>query len=114
LAIHPVRQDTRKGAERLETELGAEPWSFIEGGSRDWAKLPIPEGPLTGGIDGGYVRSGKAKPKPFEGIGGQSILAFTRDDEEESAPSSKRFGFEQTEAPKSKRRLYEVLTSPGF
>jgi hypothetical protein len=115
LAINTVRHDTLKVAERLEAEMGEEQWSFIDGCPRDWAKLPIPDGPITVGIDGGYVRSWEAKKKHFEVIVGKSTLAFKRDDEEEKpTPSSKRFGFVQTEDTKSKRRLYEVLTSQGF
>ena len=114
LAINTVRHDTLKVAKRLESELGEEQWSFIEGCPRDWAALPMPNGPITVGIDGGYVRSWEAKKKNFEVIVGKSTLAFKRDDEDEATPSSKRFGFVQTEDTKSKRRLYEVLTSQGF
>ena len=114
LAINTVRHDTLKVAKRLEAELGEEQWSFITGCPRDWAALPIPDGPITVGIDGGYVRDWDVKKRNFEVIVGKSILAFKRDDEDEATPSSKRFGFVQTEDPKSKRRLYEVLTSQGF
>jgi len=116
LAINTVRHDTLKVAERLESELGEEQWTFIEGAPRDWAALPIPDGLITVGIDGGYVRSWEAKKKNFEVIVGKSTLAFKRDDEdaEVAAPSSKRFGCVQTEDTKSKRRLFEVLTSQGF
>jgi hypothetical protein len=115
LAINTVRHDTLKVAERLEAELGEERWSFIAGCPRDWAKLPIPDGPITVGIDGGYVRSWEAKKTNFEVIVGKSTLAFKRDEDEEAAtPSSKRFGFVQTEDTKSKRRLYDVLTLQGF
>jgi hypothetical protein len=81
---------------------------------QDWAALPIPDGPLTVGIDGGYIRSWEAKKKNFEVIVGKSTLAFKRDDEDEATPSSKRLGFVLTEDIKSKRRLYEVLISQGF
>jgi hypothetical protein len=109
-----VRHDTLKVAKRLEAELGEERWSFIEGCPRDWAELPIPDGPITVGIDGGYVRDWDAKKRNFEVIVGKSTLAFKRNEEDEPTPSSKRFGFVQTEDTKSKRRLYEVLTSQGF
>jgi hypothetical protein len=46
---------------------------------------------MTVGIDGGYVRDWDEKQRQFEVIVGKSILAFTRDDEEE-VPSSKCFG----------------------
>jgi hypothetical protein len=114
LAINTVRHDALKVAERLEAELGEERWSFIEGCPRDWAELPIPDGPITVGIDGGYIRDWEAKKRNFEVIVGKRTLAYKRDDEDESTPSSKRFGFVQTEDTKSKRRLHEVLTSQGF
>ena len=44
-------------AERLEEELGDEQVSFIAGCPRDWGELPTPDGPLTVGIDGGYVKA---------------------------------------------------------
>jgi hypothetical protein len=113
LDVKTVRHDTLKVAERCEAELGEEQWSFIEGCPRDWGHLPIPDGPITVGIDGGYVRDWEAKKRNFEVIVGKSTLAFTRDDEEET-PSSKRFGFVQTFDPKPKRRLYELLNSQGF
>jgi hypothetical protein len=114
LAINTVRHDTLKVAERLEAELGEEQWSFIDGSPRDWAKLPIPDGPITVRLDGVYVRSWEAKKKNSEVIVGKRTLAFKRDDEKEATPSSKRFGFVQTGDTQSKRRLYEVLTSQGF
>jgi hypothetical protein len=108
-----VRHDTLKVAERCEAELGEEQGSFIEGCPRDWGNLPIPDGPITVGIDGGYVRDWEAKKHNFEVIVGKSTLAFKRDEEDET-PSSKRFGFVQTLDTKSKRRLYEVLKSQGM
>jgi len=113
LDVKTVRHDTLKVAERCEAELGEEQWSFIEGCPRDWDALPIPDGPLTVGIDGGYVRDWDAKKHNFEVIVGKSTLAFKRDEEEEH-PSSKRFGFVQTLDTKAKRRLYEVLQSQGM
>ena len=113
LDVKTVRYDTLKVAERCEAELGEEQGSFIDGCPRDWGNLPIPDGPITVGIDGGYVRDWEAKKHHFEVIVGKSTLAFTRDEDEET-PSSKRFGFVQTVDTKSKRRLYEVLQSQGF
>jgi hypothetical protein len=113
LDVKTVRHDTLKVAERCEAELGEEQWSFIEDCPRDWGALPIPDGPLTVGIDGGYVRDWDAKKHNFEVIVGKSMLAFKRDEEEEH-PSSKRFGFVQTLDTKAKRRLYEVLQSQGM
>jgi hypothetical protein len=108
-----VQNHTHKVAERCEAELGEEQWSFIAGCRRDWGNLPIPDGPLTVGIDGGYVRDWAEKQRQFEVSVGKSILAFTREDAED-VPSSKCLGFVQTYDQKPKRRLFEVLTSQGF
>jgi hypothetical protein len=113
LDVKTVRHDTLKVAARCEAGLGEERWSFIDGCPRDWGNLPIPDGPITVGIDGGYVRDWEAKKRNFEVIVGKSTLAFKRD-EEEDKPSSKRFGFVQTLDQKPKRRLYEVLQSQGM
>jgi hypothetical protein len=87
--------------------------SFIGGCPHDWSTLPILDGPLTVGIDGGYGRDWDEKKRPFEVIVGKSILAFKRDDAEDIA-SSKCFGFVQTFDPKPKRCLYEVRKSQGL
>ena len=113
LDVKTVRHDALKVAERCEAELGEEHWSFIDGCPRDWGNLPSPDGPITVGIDGGYVRDWEAKKHHFEVIVGKSTLAFKRDEDEET-PSSKRFGFVQTVDTKPKRRLYEVLKSQGM
>jgi hypothetical protein len=99
-------------AQRCEDELGEEQWAFVEGCPADWETWPIPDGPITVGIDGGYVRNWEEKQQHFEVIVGKSILAFRRDDEED-LPSSKCFGFVQTLDTKPKRRLFEVLKSLG-
>ena len=113
LDVKTVRHDTLKVAERLEAELGEEQWSFITGCPRDWGNLPIPDGPITVGIDGGYVRDWDAKKHHFEVIVGKSTLAFRREEDDET-PSSKRFGFVQTLDTKPKRRLFEVLQAQGM
>jgi hypothetical protein len=61
-----VRHDTLTIAERCEAELGEEQWGFIEGCPRDWGNLPIPDGPITVGIDGGYVRDWEAVYRNFK------------------------------------------------
>jgi hypothetical protein len=113
LSVSTVRTNALAVAQRCETELGDEQMSFIEGCPRDWGHLPIPNGPLTVGIDGGYVRDWDEKKRQFEVIVGKSILAFKREDEED-VPSSKCFGFVQTIDPKPKRRLFELLQSQGL
>ena len=42
-----IRNHLHAVAERTEAELGEEQTVFIDGGPRDWANLPRPEGPLT-------------------------------------------------------------------
>jgi hypothetical protein len=108
-----IRNHVFTMAERLEDALGDEHGSFIEGCPRDWGELPMPNGPLTVGIDGGYVKAQGGEQGWFEVIAGKSILAFRRDDEP-SAPSSKCFAFVQTYDEKPKRRLFELLQSQGL
>ena len=85
-----IQNHTLAVAQRCEDKLGEEQWAFVEGCPADWATLPIPDGPMTVGIDGGYVRHWGEKQQHFEVIVGKSILAFRRDDEED-IPSSKGF-----------------------
>ena len=107
-----IRQHVLKVAGRLESALGNEQIAFIEGCQRDWSKLPIPDGPLIVGIDGGYIR-GQHKEGHFEVIAGKSMLSFRRG-EEHSEPEGKCFAFVQTLDSKSKRRLFEHLKSQGM
>jgi len=93
--------------------LGDEQFCFIEGCQRDWDKLPAPDGPLTVGIDGGYVR-GQRKQGQFEVIVGKSILAFQRDPEAKQELSGRCFAWVQTYDEKPKCRLFEVLPSQGM
>jgi hypothetical protein len=108
-----IRNHVFTMAERLEDALGDEHVSFIEGCPRDWGALPIPDGPLTVGIDGGYVKAQGGEQGWFEVIAGKSILAFRRE-EELSDPASKCFAFVQTSDQKPKRRLFELLQSQGL
>ncbi len=100
-------------AERLEDALGEEPMSFIEGWPRDWGALPIPDGPLTVGTDGGDVKAQGSAPGWCAVIAGKSLLAFRREDEP-SPPSSQCFAFVQTYDQQPKRRLFELLPSQGL
>ena len=108
-----IRNHVLKIAERLEETLGDEHGSFIEGCPRDWGELPMPDGPLTVGIDGGYVKAQGMEQGWFEVIAGKSILAFRRD-EGVPKPSSKTFAFVQTYDQKPRRRLFELLQSQGL
>jgi hypothetical protein len=94
-------------AQRCEDELGEEQWAFVDGCPADWETLPIPDGPITVGIDGGYVRDWEEKQQQLEVIVGKNILAFKRDDDQD-IPSSKCFRFVQTLDTKPKRRLFTV------
>jgi hypothetical protein len=107
-----IREHVFTVAERLEQQLGEEQWSFIDSCPAEWSRLPIPNGPLTVGIDGGYIRA-QGKPGWFEVIAGKSLLAFTRGEESEAPISSKCFAFVQTYDQKPKRRLFDVLRSQG-
>jgi hypothetical protein len=52
-----VREHVLRMAERAEAELAEERACSIDGCPAEWAKLPIPEGRIAVGLDGGYVRS---------------------------------------------------------
>src|SRR5271157_4518300 len=108
-----IRQHVADVAERLEQEMGDEQSCFVEGCQRSWDELPAPDGPLTIGIDGGYVR-GRHKQGHFEVIAGKSILAFKRDEEEKQELSGRCFAWVQTYDEKPKRRLFELLKSQGM
>ena len=108
-----IRNHVLKLAERLEDELGEEQGVYIKGCPRDWGDLPIPDGPLTVGIDGGYVKAQGMEQNVFEVIAGKSILAFRRD-EEVCEPSSQAFAFVQTYDEKPRRRLFEHLQAHGM
>lgn len=108
-----IRKHVLPLAERLEDGLGEEQLSCIAGCPRDWGALPSPDGPLTVGIDGGYVKAQGGKQGWCEVIAGKSILAFRRDDEL-SEPSSTCFAFGQTYDENPKRRLFELLQAQGL
>ncbi len=81
--------------------------------------LPIPDGPLSVGLDGGIVRGRKsttgAKTSTlFEVLAGKSILSFHREDPEDEPPSSKCFALVRSVDTKPKRRLFELLQSQGM
>jgi hypothetical protein len=108
LNVATVFRDVQKVAERIEHELGEERPMFIEGCPRDWEQLPEPEGPLTVGIDGGYVHAREAPSREegwFEVIVGRTVP---------TEGTAKCFGFVQNYDTKPKRRLFEVLHSQGM
>jgi hypothetical protein len=105
LNTRSVRRQLSRTAERMESELGEEQWSFVEGCQRDWNQLPRPDPPLTVGLDGGFVHA-KGQPSRAEGwfevIVGKSMP---------SEGESKCLAFVQTYDQKPKRRLFELLKS---
>jgi hypothetical protein len=108
-----VRNHLQLTAERIEQELGEErQLNQFEGLEQEWERQPLPDGPITVGIDGGYVRAAH-KQGWFEVIAGKSVVAFRRDDEGE-VPSAKCFGFVQTYDEKPRRRLWELMKSQGM
>ena len=112
LNAETLRQHLFQVGERLEGELGAERPCLIAGCDADWEQLPIPNGPWTVGLDGGFVRA-RHKRGCFEVIVGKSILEFQRNAEGEEK-SQKCFGFVQTYDEKPRRRLFELLKSQGM
>lgn len=100
-----VRNHTHAVAQRLEEEMGEEKLFYASGCPGEVAELPHPDGPITVGIDGTYVRDWESKKKQFEIIVGKSIPDEGR---------SKCFGFVQSFDKKAKRRLFDVLTGQGM
>lgn len=105
LNAETVRNHLHRMAARAEAELGEERASFIEGFPQTWAKLPIPEGRIVVGVDGGYVRARDGKQSHFEVMVGKSIP----EDRE-----NRYFGLVQSHDDKPRRRLREVLREQGF
>ena len=107
-----VRTNLHATAERLEQELGEEQLCLFDRTQEDWEQQGLPDGPMTVGIDGGYVRAAH-KEGWFEVIAGKSVVAFRREAEDE-IPSAKCFGFVQTYDDKPRRRLWELMKSQGM
>lgn len=108
-----IRAHLYATAERIEQELGDErQLNLFEGSEEEWEQQPVPDGPITVGIDGGYVRAAH-KQGWFEVIAGRSVVAFRRS-EEDNVPSAKCFGYVQTYDDKPRRRLWELMKSQGM
>jgi len=82
---------------------------LFDGSEEDWEQQPLPDGRITVGIDGGYVRA-THKQGWFEVIAGRSVVAFRRGDESD-VPSAKCFGYLQTfdEKPRASGEQSELL-----
>jgi hypothetical protein len=100
-----LREHVMGVAERVETELGEEKGCFIDGCPAEWQALPIPEGRIVVGLDGGYVRKWTDRKTNFELIVGRSIP-------EDREP--RYFGLVHGYDRKPKRRLFDVLKSQGL
>jgi hypothetical protein len=79
-----VRNHLQLTAERIEQELGEErQLNRFEGSEQEWERQPLPDGPITVGIDGGYVRptvllAAKTYGKGFENPPLSSVFAPVR------------------------------------
>jgi hypothetical protein len=100
-----LREHVLRVAERAEAELAEERPCFIDGCPADWAKLPIPEGRIVVGLDGGYVRNWQDRKTNFEVIVGRSVPE-DRD--------AQYIGLVHGYDPKPKRRLFDTLKSQGL
>ena len=100
-----LRKHVLRVAERVEAELAEERPCFIDGCPADWAGLPIPEGRIVVGLDGGYVRNWDDRKTNFEVIVGQSVPE-DRD--------ARYVGLVHTYESKPKRRLFDLLKSQGL
>ena len=100
-----LRQHVLRVAERAESELGKEQSSFIDGCPAQWAELPIPEGRIIVGLDGGYVRDWDDRKANFELIVGRSMP----DDRD-----PRYIGLVHGYDLKPKRRLFELLKAQGL
>ena len=108
-----IRRHIQATAEKMEKELGEErQLNLFEGGQIEQDEQAPPDGPMTVGIDGGYVRAAH-KEGFFEVIAGRSVVAFRRAADDE-VPESKCFGYVQTYDDKPQRRLYELMKSQGL
>ena len=97
-----LRQQTLRVAGRVELELGEERTSFIDGCPGKWASLPVPEGRIVVGLDGGYARDWKDRKTNFE-----LIVGRTMPEDRESRYIGTVHGYDG----KSKRRLFDLLNT---
>ena len=107
-----IRRHLHETAERMEKELGDERQLKLFAEEAEQEDLAPPDGPITVGIDGGYVRAAH-KEGFFEVIAGRSVVAFRREANDE-VPESKCFGYVQTYDEKPRRRLWELMKSQGL
>ena len=114
-----VRNHTLAVARRSEQLLGAEPATLLEGSQAARERLPIPDGPLAVGLDGGIVRArrgttGAKTPTLFGVIAGKRVRSFRRDDPADVPPSSKCFALVHSIDKKPQRRLFALPRAQGM
>lgn len=119
----PVRAGVRRHlhgvAEREEAALGPEEGSYFKGCQLDLFDMPLPDGSVVVGIDGGYVRDRGGSW--FEVIAGKGLGSFKRHDiadETAIVPISDRstgrcFAFVQARDDRPRRRMFEMLRGLG-
>lgn len=101
-----VRQHVLRAAERIEADLAEQRATFMEGTDpRDWEDLPIPDGRMAIGLDGGYIRDWRDRKRNFELIVGRSMP------EEVEA---RYIGFVHGYDRKPQRRIIDHLRRQGF
>ena len=100
-----LREHTLRVAERTEAELAEERPCFIDGCPAEWARLPIPEGRIVVGLDGGYVRNWEDRKSNFEVIVGRSVP-----EDRDARYVGLVHGYDR----KPKRRLFDVLKNQGL
>ncbi len=105
LSAGTIRRHLGRAAARMEAELAEERFSFIETSAIQRGQLPNPDGPITVGIDGGYVKSRDKGQSHFEVTVGKSIPTDR---------PSRYLGLVQSHDAKPKRRLHEVLKDQGW
>lgn len=104
LSPETLRRHLTRVADRMETDLGAEQSGFAETNMYQLEKLPLPEGPITVEIDGGYVRSRELSQSHFEVTVGKSL----------SDRGARYLGLVQSHDEKPKRRLNTILKDQGW
>ena len=105
LSAETVRNHLHKAARRMEGELADEQVFFIQTCPRDRTTMPLPEGRITVGIDGGYVRSRHKEQPHFEVMVAKSMPTDR---------PNRYLGLVHTHDTKPKRRLHEVLKEQGW
>ncbi len=114
-----VRRDLYAEAAREEADLGPEEQVFFDGCQLDLFDMPLPDGPMVVGIDGGYVRDRDGSW--FEVIAGKGLTSFRRDAASDPdavvpapSPPGRCFAFVQALDDRPRRRMFEMLRSQGY